>query len=81
MEKVIKYIVRASNSYKNFSLEFDNLHDAEVSVKAIHKTNETLLESHQPSLCFSGYVTEWIGYKLNRRSWVTESNKVVLPFN
>lgn len=59
------------------SIEWDNLHDAEVSrgafVEINERTNKMFCKSDAEKLLWHGYVRQWEGYQLDDGSWVTVS--------
>lgn len=53
-----QYIVRASNSFGSITMEWDSLHDAEICVNTIKRTNEALLEEGSDDMIYDYSVTE-----------------------
>lgn len=81
MANIVKFTVVAycevCENNKHISIDWDNLHDAEVSRNAFisinESTNNLLLKSQADKFIWHGYVRRWEGYPLDDGSWVTVS--------
>lgn len=81
MANTIKFTVvaycEACENNKHVSIDWDNLHDAEVSRNAFisinESTNKMFCENDAKQFIWHGYVRRWEGYPLDDGSWVTVS--------